>query len=207
MVANEFERHNPPANRLDSSSRSSIIITLSHAIGKLYGIVSTLTLCVPAPIYYIDMSIPVKQTHTLRFLGGVRVPALVRRLANPNIWRFRFPAAVALAVFWCLPYIGLPATLCPFHLLTGTACPLCGLSRSISALLQLDWWLSITLHPLGIVILILLIRCLFTNNPGNVGNSLRLPEPIRRTLFGAGSLAVLFLLVWIIRLCGLIGTI
>lgn len=39
--------------------------------------------------------------------------------------------------------------ICPFRRLTGKACPLCGLTRSLSALLSGDLRRSVAAHPLG----------------------------------------------------------
>jgi hypothetical protein len=40
-------------------------------------------------------------------------------------------------------------TVCPFALLTGTACPGCGMTRAASYLLRGDWATAIDYHPLA----------------------------------------------------------
>ena len=44
-------------------------------------------------------------------------------------------------------------TLCPVALLTGVACPGCGMSRAIAWLLRGDWDRAIEYHPLAPVVL------------------------------------------------------
>ena len=63
------------------------------------------------------------------------------------------------AMAWALPLAALGAallvdphhdgpTLCPFALLTGTACPGCGLTRAAAWLVRGDLGAALTLHPL-----------------------------------------------------------
>jgi hypothetical protein len=40
-------------------------------------------------------------------------------------------------------------TICPFALLTGTACPGCGMTRAAAYLLRGDWVTAIDYHPLA----------------------------------------------------------
>lgn len=47
--------------------------------------------------------------------------------------------------------------LCPFRICTGHACPGCGLTRSIGALLRGDLDLSFRYHPLGLVLAVQVI--------------------------------------------------
>jgi hypothetical protein len=44
-------------------------------------------------------------------------------------------------------------TVCPFALLTGTACPGCGMTRAVSYLLRGDWASAIHYHPLAPLVL------------------------------------------------------
>lgn len=46
---------------------------------------------------------------------------------------------------------------CPFWLLTGLSCPLCGMTRSIARLLAGDVQQSLILHPLGLVAFVALV--------------------------------------------------
>ena len=54
-------------------------------------------------------------------------------------------------------------TFCPFRLLTGYPCPGCGISRSIGALIQGNVSLSLSLHPLGLLVFFVFI--IFMTNP------------------------------------------
>ena len=64
--------------------------------------------------------------------------------------RLRRNGALILLLLAVMPSAGLGIDLCPFHILTGVGCPLCGLSRSVSSLLHLEFALSLSYHPLGI---------------------------------------------------------
>lgn len=55
-----------------------------------------------------------------------------------------------VALLWWRPVAEGP-TLCPFALLTGHACPLCGCTRAASALLRGEVGLAWELHPLVVV--------------------------------------------------------
>lgn len=65
-------------------------------------------------------------------------------------------AAGTLAVAGLGAATGFRATdgpvLCPFRLLTGYPCPLCGITRSVAALGAGDLGASLALHPLGVVV-------------------------------------------------------
>jgi len=66
-------------------------------------------------------------------------------------WRDRFTIAAPLAVIGLLAAIR-PAddgvTVCPFALLTGMACPGCGMTRAASYLVRGDFSTALTYHPL-----------------------------------------------------------
>ena len=51
-------------------------------------------------------------------------------------------------------------TLCPVALLTGTACPGCGMSRAMAWLLRGDWDRSIRYHPLAPLVLLISLGAL-----------------------------------------------
>ena len=46
-------------------------------------------------------------------------------------------------------------TLCPIALLTGTACPGCGMSRAMAWLLRGEWDRSVGYHPLAPLVLVI----------------------------------------------------
>lgn len=89
-------------------------------------------------------------------------------------------------------------TLCPFALVTGTACPGCGLTRAFRSLLLGDMSGAIRFHPVvfvvaawaaaGLVALLLRAR----------GRSLRIrTAAINRLLWAT---AALFVVTWVVRL-------
>lgn len=58
---------------------------------------------------------------------------------------------VAFALLWTVP-IGAGVTVCPFALLTGTACPGCGMTRAAASLARGDLAAALTYHPLIVVV-------------------------------------------------------
>ena len=110
--------------------------------------------------------------------------------------RLRRNALIALAVLALLPSAGLGIYICPFHFLTGTICPACGLTRSMSSLLHGHVSTAFLYHPLGIVVLVWLSYVAFS------GRSLpqawsRLPATTRQ--LGVAGAIVGVLLIWLIR--------
>ena len=51
-----------------------------------------------------------------------------------------------------IPLSDLGRTFCPFAVLTGSACPGCGLTRSIASLARGDLSGSVAMHPFGILL-------------------------------------------------------
>lgn len=73
-----------------------------------------------------------------------------RRSGTAGTWRDRvILAAPLLAVFALLGVHGDEPTLCPIALVTGTACPGCGMTRAFAFLLRGDLDVSTTFHPLA----------------------------------------------------------
>jgi hypothetical protein len=59
-----------------------------------------------------------------------------------------------LAYAYTLRADGIPhVVLCPWRLLTGISCPLCGTTRSWDAMLHGDWELAFAMHPVAPLIL------------------------------------------------------
>jgi hypothetical protein len=89
-------------------------------------------------------------------------------------------------------------TICPFALMTGTACPGCGMTRAASHLIRGDLGTAITYHPL-----VPLIAALAIGGWGwfllvRSGRARRLPPRVlNAVLIGTG---VLMLGVWVARL-------
>ena len=86
-----------------------------------------------------------------------------------------------IAAFVLLPASALPKVLfCPFHLLTGQPCPLCGLTRALCHLAKGGWQEALALHPLSPLVLlaIVLAAC-----------AVRLPERAARVAWRLGALA------------------
>ena len=113
---------------------------------------------------------------------------------------YRLPSLVALAILAVLPSRGIGIDLCPFHYLFGVIYPFCGLVRSMSSILHLEFSQSFMFHPLGGIFLVYLVKCAITNKPGWGWIS---PGPDRpRWLRVVGRIAVVAAVssIWIIRI-------
>lgn len=99
-----------------------------------------------------------------------------------------------------IPIEQLNIVLCPFQLLTGIYCPLCGITRSLTAALQLDFSKSLQYHPLGFPLLILLLLYL-TNTVflSRIKQSKMRILKLQRIKYFA-FISGMFLIVWTIRL-------
>ena len=65
-----------------------------------------------------------------------------------RFWALAGVMSLYFAFAWLI-YPGRDVILCPFRILTGLRCPLCGLSHSIGALLHGSLRMSVEYHPLG----------------------------------------------------------
>ena len=112
-------------------------------------------------------------------------------------YRLRRNALLALAVLTALPSQGFDIYVCPFHVLTGYICPVCGLTRSLSSLFHGELWQSLQYHPLGIVVAMYLFSLVVTNqNPAGY-----LPPTLsRHSRRMVGMLIVVILGTWVLRL-------
>ncbi len=63
--------------------------------------------------------------------------------------RYQLLALFVLVVLFLLPSDGIGIVLCPLKNLSGLDCPTCGLTRSVSSLLHLDFASSLSYHLLG----------------------------------------------------------
>jgi hypothetical protein len=77
-----------------------------------------------------------------------------------RVWRDRLVFAAPIAVLGLLASIrpeGPGATICPFALFTGMACPGCGMTRAASSLMRGDFSTALGYHPLVPLIALLAI--------------------------------------------------
>jgi hypothetical protein len=107
-------------------------------------------------------------------------------------------APLGLAVLTVLPPADRGWALCPVALLTGTACPGCGMTRAVSHLLRGDLPAALGLHPLVIPVLVIATVTWGWFVLHRLGKAGRLPSPlVNLTLSG---LALALVGVWVARL-------
>ena len=101
--------------------------------------------------------------------------------------------------------LGLPK-LCLIRNITGIACPGCGMTRSLIASAHLHLEDAITFHPLGPVVLVLLITYSAVNIRRLWIGSIKTGyyKPIPRIV--PITLAICFALIWLARILGFIPT-
>jgi hypothetical protein len=121
-------------------------------------------------------------------MPALRIPGVLPWMAAP------IAGATALATF----PIGVAPTLCPFALVTGTACPGCGLTRAAAALVQGDFGTALSFHPLVFVVLAWALGWWVTGLARRRGKDLPLDGAlVNRLLVATG---VVFILTWVVRL-------
>jgi Protein of unknown function (DUF2752) len=77
-----------------------------------------------------------------------------------SVWRDRLVLAAPLAVIGLLAMVkpvSAGVTICPFALITGMACPGCGMTRAASSLMRGDFSTALGYHPLVPLIALLAI--------------------------------------------------
>lgn len=115
-------------------------------------------------------------------------------------WRDRSMAAAPLlgvAALIAINPTDQGTTICPIALLTGVACPGCGMTRAASALLRGDVDLALTYHPLIPLIAALVIAGWVWSMLRRAGKVSPIPNRvINLVLMGAG---VSLVAVWILR--------
>lgn len=88
-------------------------------------------------------------------------------------------------------------TICPFALVTGVACPGCGLTRAAAALVRGDFTTSLAYHPLAIVTGLWLAGAWGVSVLRRRGRTVNLsPRFVNGLLIAT---AALFVLTWVVR--------
>jgi hypothetical protein len=98
--------------------------------------------------------------------------------------------------FLAWPPAGAGPTICPFALVTGLACPLCGGTRAAAALLHGDLAAAWAFHPLVFVVVPVMVVLWFGWLRSSRDPS-RAPMLNNRVVVALGAA---FLVVWIVRL-------
>ncbi len=113
----------------------------------------------------------------------------------------RRPALLLLPIGALLLAIWTPSdrgfVVCPFRVLTGHACPGCGMTRALSYLLNGDWTGAVAYHPLAPVVGLVLTGVWFYQLGLQQGWWKHLPR--RLFLTGGVAMAVSLLAVWVVR--------
>ncbi|MGQ0848247.1 MAG: DUF2752 domain-containing protein [Actinomycetota bacterium] len=90
------------------------------------------------------------------------------------------------------------ATVCPFALLTGTACPGCGMTRAIAWIIRADLGRGVAYHPLAPLFIVgALTAAIWWGGHRLKGWHRPDPRLVNNVLIGVG---VLLIVVWVIRL-------
>lgn len=96
---------------------------------------------------------------------------------------------------------GLP-TLCPLKNLTSLPCPGCGITRSMVLFAHGDWAQAISFHPLGPVVYLLFWMAFIFGLRSIKQKEQRIPS--RFLIYTGGTLSAALLIVWVVRLTGII---
>ncbi len=114
--------------------------------------------------------------------------------------KFRLPAFLGLLFLSVMPSNGFGISACLFKSIFDIPCPACGLTRSMSSFLNFDLTLSLIYHPLGIMVLFYLIVTLFTNQPDYLMSKYGNKSKTLLILFSFRFIAILFIIIWFIKL-------
>ncbi len=117
-----------------------------------------------------------------------------------NRMRYRLPSFIVLIFLAIMPSDGFGFSTCLCHHLFGFFCPACGLTRSMSSLLNLELSKSLSYHPLGLIILSYICLCFFTNEPNFLKSKIGIRNKTCQTVFSFKSLIFLFFMAWFLRL-------
>ncbi|MCG8607863.1 DUF2752 domain-containing protein [bacterium] len=112
---------------------------------------------------------------------------------------FRWIAGLLLAILALLPSDGLRLSACLFNETFGLACPACGLTRSLSSLLHFEFIKSVNYHPLGFLVMGILLYSLLSTQSHHWLKQRAFKNKID-TVYSLKLIVSVFLLVWIIRI-------
>lgn len=119
------------------------------------------------------------------------------RSSPTRIWLWPAPVVTLAILAAFSPADGGP-TLCPFALITGTACPGCGLTRAAGSLVRGEWGAAFAYHPLVLLVAIWLGGAWLMAMTRSRGYDMRLDTRLlNRLLIATGGL---FVVVWLVRL-------
>ncbi len=114
-------------------------------------------------------------------------------------WPLLLPAGLVSFLGW-RPATQGPTT-CPFAIVTGYACPLCGGTRAAAAVLQGDWMLAWRMHPIIFVVLPAMAYSYYRWLRTRAGHPPISAKAVNRAMTVIG---LLLLVIWVVR--GLTGT-
>lgn len=78
------------------------------------------------------------------------------RTTTLELQPLRFAVAGMLAIAVVMPWLHLPnATVCPLRRITGVPCPMCGMTRSVTATVHGNLDRALLMNPAGIVLVVL----------------------------------------------------
>jgi len=115
-------------------------------------------------------------------------------------FNFRLPALLGLLVLFFLPKDGLGMIACWFQLILDVPCPACGLTRGMSALLHLEIYKSFIYHPLALIVLGYLFGLAYSNEPDYLRKTVQKKYPRLATWLTFRFVAVIFIILWSIKL-------
>jgi hypothetical protein len=106
----------------------------------------------------------------------------------------RILALAAILVLLLIPTSGFELIICPMQHFFSLPCPACGMTRSMSALLEFEIWQSFRFHPLGFLVISAIILSFFVNHTNF------LYQRILKKYTMYSILVILFIVIWIYRL-------
>ncbi len=130
------------------------------------------------------------------------VEAQAPRARHRRMLHIRFWILLTFVGGWLsLPHIPLPRlALCAFQQVTGLPCPGCGMTRSVMTLASGDLVESLTLHPFGVALALLLLAATAASGLALVQPRDLLTEAtVRHGPWIVAGIAVSLLLIWIVR--------
>ena len=107
-------------------------------------------------------------------------------------------APAGAVLLWLIPTGSTGLTLCPFALITGTACPGCGLTRAAGSLLRGDLGASIAYHPLAMLVAIWVASAWLIGLARASGRVVSVDQRLLNRLLVATGM--LFVVIWLLRM-------